>query len=296
MTGPDLSSDLVVLEAAVQRALDTLDESELTILGYGEVSLVLGWPRDAPRFACKRLPLFSDRAAFDRYEAVVHRYVARLADADVTVVESTLHALPRADGRIAAYLVQPVLPADRLGPGLLRAANPDHGHPLLGVIFDHVMRVASPTLALDEQLANWAWIDGVAIQIDVTTPFMRDETGSDELDFGLFTAALPWLARRPVERFVVGGVLGNFHEPRSALLDFLGNLKKERLEAWLPYAIAEANRRVEPPITRKEVDTAYAADARVWATILRIRRADRVWQRRVRRRQYPFLLPPPIPR
>ena len=296
MTGVDLASELPVLEAAVQRALDTLDESGLRVLGYGEISLVLGLPRDEPEFACKRLPIFPDRASLDRYRDVVERYIARLRDAGVKVVDSELHDLPRSDGRIAAYLVQPALPKDRLGTALLRAANPEDGHPLIGVIFDHVVNVASPALGLDEQLANWAWIDGGAVQIDVTTPFMRDASGADELDFNLFTAALPWLLRQPVKRFVVGGVLNNFHAPRSAILDFLGNLKKERLEEWLPYAIDAANERVTPAISRAEVDKAYTADARVWATLLRIRFMDRAWQRKVRRRQYPFLLPPEIER
>lgn len=296
MTEVDLQSDLPVLEAAVQRALETLDESDLCVLGYGEISLVLGLPHEAPQLACKRLPIFPDRAALDLYRDVVERYITRLGEAGVRVVESKLHELPRADGRIAAYLVQPVLPKESLGPAQLRAASPEDGHPIIGVIFDHVVKVASPRLGLDEQLSNWSWSGGEAIQIDVTTPFMRDESGADELDFDLFTAALPWLLRMPVKRFVVRGVLNNFHAPRSAILDFLGNLKKERLDAWLPYAITEANKRVEPAITREEVDKAYKADARVWATILRLRQADRSWQRKVRRRQYPFLLPPKIER
>lgn len=294
--GTDFAKDLPVLEAAVQRALDTLDESDLAVLGYGEISLVLGWPRDAPQLACKRLPLFPNRAALQRYGEVVRRYIERLGDAGVKVVESALHDLARPDGKIVAYVVQPALPEELLGPAQLRAADPGEGHPIIGAIFDHVVNVASPALALDEQLANWGWVDGEAIQIDVTTPFMRDATGADELDFDLFTSALPWLMRRPVKSFVVRGVLNNFHEPRSAIIDFLGNLEKERLHAWLPYAIDEANKRIGPTITRAEVDKAYKADARVWETLLRLRRADRVWQRKVRRRQYPFLLPPKIER
>ncbi|MCZ7536956.1 MAG: DUF6206 family protein [Acidimicrobiia bacterium] len=292
----DLSADLRVLEAEVQRALDTLDESGLAVLGYGEISLVLGWPREAPEYACKRLPIFEDRASLDRYGEVVGRYVAGLRAAGVKVVDSELYDVPRPDGRIAAYLVQPVLPKDRLGPAQLRAADPADGHPLVEAIFDHVVAIASPRLALDEQLANWAWIDGEAVQIDVTTPFMRDESGADELDFGLFTSALPWLMRWPVKRFVVRDAVSVFHEARSAIVDFLGNLNKEGLSAWLPYAIEEANKRVAPEITRKEVDKTYASDARLWATMVSLRKADRVWQRRVRRRQYPFLLPPKINR
>ena len=37
----------------------------------------------------------------------------------------------------------------------------------------------------------------------------------------------------------------------------------------------------------------FARDKRLWLLMQRLRRADRAWQRRVRRRAYPFLLPPP---
>ena len=40
----------------------------------------------------------------------------------------------------------------------------------------------------------------------------------------------------------------------------------------------------------------YASDARLWEVLLRLRRLDRAWQRRVRRREYPFLLPGRIDR
>ena len=37
----------------------------------------------------------------------------------------------------------------------------------------------------------------------------------------------------------------------------------------------------------------FARDRRLWLLMQRLRRADRAWQRRVRSRPYPFLLPPP---
>jgi hypothetical protein len=40
----------------------------------------------------------------------------------------------------------------------------------------------------------------------------------------------------------------------------------------------------------------YRSDARLWGVLLRIRRLDRAWQRHVRRRSYPFLLPQRIER
>ena len=47
---------------------------------------------------------------------------------------------------------------------------------------------------------------------------------------------------------------------------------------------------------RNEVLLGLRADARMWALLQRLRRADRWWQRRVRRRQYPFLLPGEVQR
>jgi hypothetical protein len=40
-----------------------------------------------------------------------------------------------------------------------------------------------------------------------------------------------------------------------------------------------------------EVHDYYRSDARLWSLLLRVRELDRAWQRRVRRRAYPFLLP-----
>jgi hypothetical protein len=40
----------------------------------------------------------------------------------------------------------------------------------------------------------------------------------------------------------------------------------------------------------------YRSDARMWSLMQSVRRADRWWQRRVRRRQYGFLLPEGIER
>ena len=54
--------------------------------------------------------------------------------------------------------------------------------------------------------------------------------------------------------------------------------------------------RFTPPITLSEVRRYYRGDARTWAQLLRLRRADRFWQRKVRRRAYPFLLPGRIER
>ena len=88
-------------------------------------------------------------------------------------------------------------------------------------------------------------------------------------------------------------IMDQYHDPRNVLVDVASNLVKERLERWLPEFLAAANRRVAPPITEAEVRRYFARDRRLWLTMQRLRRADRAWQRGVRRRPYPFLLAPP---
>jgi hypothetical protein len=60
--------------------------------------------------------------------------------------------------------------------------------------------------------------------------------------------------------------------------------------------IEMANHHVTPVIDRDEVVRWYRSDARTWEALLRLRRTDRWWQRHVRRRPYPFLLPGRIER
>ena len=102
---------LQALDAAVDAALASGDESGLLVLGYGEISLVLGWPVEEPRFACKRLPLFPNRAASTAYRAHLARLPRRVRAAGVRVVDTDLRPVERADGTVAGYVVQPILPA-----------------------------------------------------------------------------------------------------------------------------------------------------------------------------------------
>ncbi len=55
---PD-ATELGELEAVVIDALRSRDDSTLNVLGYGEVSIALGWPIDEPKFVCKRTPPFT---------------------------------------------------------------------------------------------------------------------------------------------------------------------------------------------------------------------------------------------
>jgi hypothetical protein len=288
------------IEAAVARALTSGLDDQLRVLGYGEISLVIGWPADEPTWACKRLPAFATTTAFDQYRALFERYLDVLRERGVDPVPSLLRRAPTvasaASGSVVAYVVQAVLPTATLGPEVLRAATPHEGERFLSAIFDHVVAVTDARTGFDAQISNWAQRSGGWSYLDVTTPMLFDADGRFDLDLDLFMAAYPWALRWPIRRFVAPGVVGAYREARHVLVDLAANLVKERLETWIPIAVALTNDRVSPPVTSEEVRRYYRSDARLWEVMLRLRRADRWWQHRVRRRPYPFLLPGPIDR
>jgi hypothetical protein len=284
------------LDEEVEEALGAGDESTLPILGYGEISLVLAWPPEEPRFACKRLPLFATGPRFDAYGRTLDAYLDALRQAGIRVVQSELRPLSRDDGTVVGYVVQPVLPAENLAPAVLRRAAPDAGHPLVVAVVDTVATAVSPTVGLDAQLANWTWDESGLTYLDVSTPLLWSDEGRPLLDLDLLARAIPWALRGALRRLVVPGIVETYRNLRRVYLDLCGNLIKERLDRWLPAFLEQIARQLDDPLTSAEVHRYYRSDARLWSMLLRIRRLDRAWQLRVRRRPYPFLLPGQIER
>jgi len=283
-------AELLTVEAAVADAIRRRDPGDLRLLGHGEISVVLGWPADAPRVACKRLPPFDSTDAFAAYSGVVGRYVTALRAAGVRVVETEVRGVTRPDGRVAGFHLQPVLPASAIGTAVLAAADPAAGHPLVDAVVDAVVAAGSDRLGVDAQFANWWWHEGEAWQLDLTTPFTFGADGRPELDLTPFLRILPGLLRPLVHREMVA-LMGRWRTPRGALADVVANAMKVGLDAWVDPLLARVNVVVDPPVTRTEAAKLLAADARLFPLLLRIERANRWWQQSVRRRPYEFLLP-----
>jgi Family of unknown function (DUF6206) len=297
IAGPELAEgELRQLDALVERAFSTAGEAGLPMLGYGEISLVLGWPPESPRFACKRLPPFRDRERFESYRETLADYLGALAAAGLRVVATEMRAVGHRDGTVAGYVVQPMLPGNQLAPSVLRGADPTVGHPLVPALAAAVQATVSPSLGLDAQLSNWIWDGAELTYLDVSTPLIWSPGGYSRLDLDLLAEAYPAVLRWPLRRFVAPGILDTYRDRRKVYLDFAGNLLKERLEAWLPGFLEAFNRRIDEPLSEHEVRRYYRSDKRLWAGLLAIRRLDRAWRRRVRRRPYPFLLPGRIDR
>ncbi|ARX87983.1 DUF6206 family protein [Streptomyces alboflavus] len=287
---------LAHLEEQVQDALRRADDSALDVLGYGEITLVLRLRADEGSFACKRLPVFPDRDRFERYRHSLDAYLRRLADRGLTVAPTEVWHTAGPSGRITAYCVQRELPPERLCSRLLHTEDETWAKTFFARFLDRVCAAVHPTLGLDAQASNWVDIDGELTYLDVTTPLMRDDHGRELLDVRLFFTSLPWILRDAVRVSVAKSIFDKFYATRGVLLDFLGNLHKERLDALVPAFLEQANARLAEPITAADVASYYRDDARMWELIQRLRAADRLWHRKIRRRPYPFLLPPPVDR
>lgn len=284
---------LAELDDLVEMAIASGDASDLDIIGYGEISTVLRLTTETASLAVKRLPPFPP-GTFDRYSRVFHMYLERLKALGATPVDSWLESFDRAD-TTTVYCIQPMqyrLLVDRLAtadePTVARYA----AH-----LVSIVTRTVGPTVGLDAQVSNWAINpDDQLVYMDVTTPLMRDGAGEELLDTDLFIASLPAALRPGVERFLLEEILGHYYDHRSALLDLVGNLKKEKLDHTVTPFLDEVNAVVEPAITSREIHRYYRSDALMWEVLQRLRRTDRWWQQKIRRRSYPFILPGRIER
>jgi hypothetical protein len=298
---PDLADlDLAVLEQAVDAALARRDDAALHVLGYGEITTVFAWPEPDGQYACKRLPLFT-KARFAVYQPAFDEYLEALAARGVDVLPTALVHQTRADGWIVAYCIQPVLPRDALLPEVMRQAGgrDDAEHQigtLLGALIDHLARVVDERVGIDAQVSNWAVADSGLVYLDVSTPFLRDADGRDRFDCDTYLESIPAVFRGFARRFVIPGVVQTYHSTRSIVLNLAGHLTKEGLDPWIPLTLELARERLGVDLTPREARRHYRNDTRLWGLIQRVRRIDRVWQRRIRRRPYPFLLPGPVDR
>ncbi|HYF46298.1 MAG TPA: DUF6206 family protein, partial [Acidimicrobiales bacterium] len=285
--------ELVEVERRVGEALDRGTQDALPILGYGVTAVVIGAPLDDPTVVAKRLPPFVDEASFRRHRDLVLEYVDQLRHAGVAVIDTEVRCVPTAGDRqgLVAYIVQPLLDRDTLGPQVLRRADPAEGHPLVRTIVDCVLAFTTERRGIDAQVTNWAWIDGSHRYIDVTTPFMVDEAGDIRMDLEVFLAGAPAVTR-PVYRRDIPPAISRYCDPRVTLLDMCALLYKDDLDDWVPVFVDEANRAADPPITVEEARTYYGGEVRTWSMVNRMQRADRWWQRHVRRRRYDFFVPP----
>jgi hypothetical protein len=89
-----------------------------------------------------------------------------------------------------------------------------------------------------------------------------------------------------------------YYSLRGQTLDFLGNLRKEKLDHLIePFvSIANGMLELEPAITFEDVKKYYNDNADFYALLMRLFRVNRAFHRYVLRRTYPNFIPPHIAR
>lgn len=291
------NSEIEAFEEKLVAAVRSGNAENLDVIGYGEVTIAVKLSTANGDFACKRLVPFSSREVAERNATLIASYVKQLAACGIDVVETETPILERPEGQVL-YCVQPLLRRGTLGPDFLRGMTPDDAATHVRRIFEHIRASVTPSLAPDGQLSNWAFEGERLRYLDVGTPFLRDDQGKDLFDFTEQTRALPGPVRFTVDRFLLKGILDNYHSTRGQALDFLGNLIKEGLGEIFPHLIPMANEvfGLSPTITEEEVRAHYKSDAQTYEFVQAARRVDRWVYRRILRKPYPYLLPPRIAR
>jgi hypothetical protein len=287
---------LEALERTVTLALASANVAGPEVLGYGEISSVLAVRSGPDGAAGKRLPPFPSEEAFEAYRVCFEAQLEAFEAGGIPVLATGLRRVERPGAGPMAYCIQPLVEAEALAPHRLARDSERRGRELFESVLQLALGYVSPTRGFDAQLANWAVPGGSLVYLDVSTPFLRDEKGHERLDVDVFLASLPWALRGFVRRFMLRGILDAYYSPRGVVLDLLGNLIKEGLGGRLPELVPVAAHRLGEPVSVEEVRRHYARDARTWQLLQRLRRLDRAWQRHVRRRPYPFLLPGPVRR
>jgi len=286
-----LEVDVERLDATVEESIRVGAPRGLRVLGYGELTLVIGWPTEEPVTAVKRLPPFTDVDRVNAYADLLARYVAILRERGISVAHTEIRSHPGPRGSVRAYLVQPLVPRERHLNVILQHAEEARVGELLEVVVENVHRCTDEVVGFDAQAANWWVEDGELGYFDISTPMLRDREGREQLDVALFLSVYPWITR-PVLARIAPGVMAQYHDARTVLLDFASNLHKEGLDRCVPALLHAANARLERPLAAGDVRRYFRQDKLLWALMQRLRLADRGWQRHVRRRPYPLLLPP----
>jgi hypothetical protein len=291
------ASEIEAFEERLGAAVRLGNADEFDVIGYGEITIAVKLTTAHGEFVCKRLAPLSSGEAAERSADAIARYIAELEACGIDVVETDTPFLRGSDCWVL-YCVQPMLAPGSLGPDFLRGKSAEEAAPHVRRIFEQIRASVTPSLAPDGQLSNWAFEGDRLRYLDVGTPFLRDEDGNELFDFTEVVRALPGPIRVVVERFVLKGILDNYHSVRGQALDFLGNLIKEGLGDIFPPLIGVANEVFElsPPITENEVRAHYRSDAQTYAFIQAARRADRWLHRNLLGKPYPYLLPPRIER
>jgi hypothetical protein len=279
------------------------------LLGYGEISAIFGIQGE-DRVAFKRMPLFSDRDAAEKYVALYGEYCRLLVAVGLNLPD-TGTAVIHVPGRpVVMYIAQERLPADRFGHQLLRVLDDKSCFQLVEQVAVEIAKVwryndaSAPDveLALDGQISNWVrrgdGQGGELVYVDTSTPFLRLE-GIEQLDPEPLLKSAPAFLRWVLNWLFVDDVMNRYYDHRQVLIDIAANFYKEQRPELIPGTVDIFNNLLlegQAALTVKDVEKYYREDKMIWRLFLAFRRVDRFLTTALLRRRYEFILPGKIER
>ena len=210
-------TELLELEAIVQQAQRARSLDGLRVLGFGEVSIALGWPLADPRFVAKRLIPVDNADDIDEPLAAIDDFVEQLRARGGKVLPYSTRRIQRGDGAYVGYLVQPVVDRAELAETVLKNDPPAAFHPLLVAVRDYVARCTDDHMALGDREGlgdvgyRQACLDHIAIGCDQAL----DALMRMEQVIGLKAPFCEFL-----HRFILGLRKGGGHVPPSVSIEF----------------------------------------------------------------------------
>ncbi|NUM54438.1 MAG: hypothetical protein HUU46_12395 [Candidatus Hydrogenedentes bacterium] len=312
------------IEQGLDSARPERSRTPARVLGFGEISAVLTFDSvpEASGWVFKRLPVFATEDAADAHAALTAHYVELIRQrAGIDVQETVYFNVPVRDGLVVFYAAQRALPSNHIGSAILNWAPDDACLALFESVLRQVEKVwefnrtsaDGNELAIDLQLSNWAVIsddakptitcDTPLTYIDITTPLLRSG-GVEQLNTQAFIRGCPILLRWPVRKFMAEGVVSRYYEPRTCVMDVIGNCIKEGREDLVPAMVDVANAffAKKPaslkinPLTVADVFRYYRQDAAIFVIFLALKRMDRLIKSGLMRQPYDYILPERIER
>ncbi|NNE74994.1 MAG: hypothetical protein HKN26_15115 [Acidimicrobiales bacterium] len=276
-------------EAMIAACILRRDVADLRVLGFGEISVALGWPSADPTMVLKRMAVYREPSDAERDVRLVRDYVAALEAAGVDVLPTTCHVVPRADGRWVNYAVQPIVPPDLLAETTIARDTPHPEHPLLLAIRDLTVELVSPQLSADMQVTNFAWDGERLALLDITTPLLFDEQGGLPQVSPEVMAAVPLPARRAVlkEAFKIIERYQDRSETLALVVLLLYRIGQER---WVPAAAECFNEVLGAPLDLPAIEAEFVRYNKTIPTLNRAAMVQRWWTQRIRRNSYDFFI------
>ncbi len=322
--GFEVDGDLL---RAFERGLDPAhpERSPISaqVLGYGEISTVFAIDAEGLHgLAFKRLPIFETAAEMSAYQVIYKEYNRLLADeVGIRVAPHGYAAFFSETGRPVFYIIQHRLPAESVGHKAMQLLPPQEVPRLfvqalreLHKVWLYNRRQSRVQIAIDGQISNWSIVgfdadhpalgDEIALlYMDTSTPLFRVE-GVEQLNPELFLRSAPSFLRWILRLLFLEDVINRYYDPRLVAIDLIANCYKEQRLDLIPDLVKAANEFFATegadldvqPLTEKEIADYYREDRLIWSLYLSMRRLDRFLQRRILRREYPYILPGPIKR